>query len=47
MVIHTEAICRQTLNFLSLFDHLVGLALKGLKVVHMQIMANRQRLNIP
>ena len=47
MVLHTEAICRQMLSCFSLFDHFVGLVLKGLKVVQMQIMANRQRLNIP
>ena len=32
MIKHTQTICRQQLtNFLSVFDHFVGLALKGLR----------------
>ena len=47
MVKHTQTIRRQRLrSCLSVFDHIVGLALKGLKTPLLESTSGRLRLNI-
>ena len=42
MVKHTQTILQKLMNFLSVFDHFVGLALKGIK---MSMLWRRQNFN--